>query len=62
MVTSLQVTVALGQPEVYDVDCFMFFSLSHHEVVRLDVSVNETLPVDLLEPSDDLSSYVKGRR
>lgn len=59
MLASLEVPVPFSQPEVDDVDSTAVFSPPHHEVVRFYIPMHETLPVDLLEPSDDLDSDVE---
>lgn len=46
------VTVLLGQPKVDDVDQVAFLPQTHEEVVRLHVSVDEVLGVDVLDAAD----------
>ena len=42
-----RVAVLLGEPEVDDVDLVAAFCEAHHEVVRLDVAVQEALRVNV---------------
>lgn len=46
------VAVLLGQAEVDDVDQVALLAESHQEVVWLDVSVNETPRVDVVDARD----------
>ena len=46
------VAVLLGQAEVDDVDQVALLPQTHEEVVRLHVSVDEVLGVDVLDPTD----------
>ena len=46
------VAVFLGQAKVDDVDQVALLAKSHQEVVRLHVSVDEVLQVDVFNPTD----------
>lgn len=46
------VTILLSQTKVNDVDQVSLFTKSHQEVVRLHVSVDEVLGVDILDAAD----------
>lgn len=46
------VAVLLGQAEVDDVDQVALFAQTHQKVVRLHVSVDEVLGVDVLNSTD----------
>lgn len=46
------IAVLLGQAEVDDVDQVALLAEPHQKVVGLDVSVNEVLGVDVLNPTD----------
>lgn len=46
------VTIFLGQAKVNDVDQVSFLAQSHQEIVRLHVSVDEVLGVDVLDTTD----------
>lgn len=50
----LGVAVLLGQTEIDNVDLVTPLSNAHEEVVRLDVTVNEALGVDVLDTADQL--------
>jgi hypothetical protein len=62
VVASLEVSVALGEAEVDDVDCAAVLPPPRHEVVGLDISVHEALPVNLFEPRHDLRPYCQRGR
>lgn len=46
------ITVLLGQAKVNDVDQVALFAQTHQEVVRLHVSVDEVLGVDVFNSTD----------
>jgi len=46
------ITVFLGQTKVNDVDQVAFLSQAHQKVIRLHISVNEVLGVDVLNAAD----------
>ena len=50
----LRVAVFLGQTEVNDVDLVSAFPDPHQKVVRLDVTMDERLGMDVLNPRDEL--------
>ena len=50
----LWVTVLLGQTEINDIDLVTTLSNAHQEVVRLDITVDEGLGVDVLDTGDEL--------
>lgn len=54
MLSSLCVTVSLGQAEVNHVTSCLLIVDSHEEVVRLHVAVEEVLGVHEFDPSDHL--------
>ena len=49
--------VLLSQSEVDHVDLAGLFPVAHHKVVRLDVAVNESLVVDVLDPLHHLVAH-----
>ena len=51
---SLGITVLLGQTKVDDVDLVSALANAHEEVVRLDITVDEGLGVDVLDAGDEL--------
>jgi len=51
---SLGVTVLLGQTEIDNVDLVSTLADTHEEVVRLDITVDEGLGVDVLDAGDEL--------
>jgi hypothetical protein len=51
---SLWVTVLLGQTEINDIDLVATLANTHQEVVRLDITVDEGLGVDVLNARDEL--------
>lgn len=57
----LRVTVLLGETEIDDVDLIAPLTDAHQEVVRLDVTVDEGLGVNVLDPGDELVSQEKHR-
>lgn len=50
----LGITVLLGQTEINHVDLVATLADAHEEVVRLDVTVDEGLGVDVLDAGDEL--------
>jgi len=50
----LGVALALGQPEVHDVDVVLVLGQPNQEVVWLDVAVDEVVRVHLLQPLQHL--------
>jgi hypothetical protein len=50
----LGVTVLLGQAEIDNVDLVTTLSDAHEEVVRLEITVDEGLGVDVLDTGDEL--------
>lgn len=62
MLVGLGVEVALGEAEIDDVDDLGLFASADHEVVGLDISMHESLAVDLLQPRDDLDADVQRGR
>lgn len=50
----LRVPVLLGETEVDNVDLVTPLADAHEEVVRLDITVNEALGVDVLDAADQL--------
>lgn len=50
----LGVTILLGQPKVDDVDLISTLSDAHQEIVRLDVTMNERLGMDVLDAGNQL--------
>lgn len=50
----LGITVLLGQTEIDHVDLIATLTNAHEEVVRLDVTVDEGLGVDVLDAGDEL--------
>jgi hypothetical protein len=50
----LGVTVLLGQTEIDNVDLVTTLSDAHEEVVRLDITVDEGLGMDVLDTRDEL--------
>jgi len=51
---SLWVTVLLGQTEIDDIDLVTTFANAHQEVVRLDITVDEGLGMNVLNAGDEL--------
>jgi len=51
---SLWVTVLLGQTEIDNIDLVATLADTHEEVVRLDITVDEGLGVDVLDAGDEL--------
>lgn len=51
---SLGITVLLGQTEIDNVDLVAALANAHKEVVRLDITVDERLGVDVLNAGDEL--------
>lgn len=58
---SLGITVLLGQTEIDHVDLVATLADTHEEVVRLDVTVDEGLGVDVLDAGDELISEEQDR-
>jgi len=56
----LGVTVLLGKPEIDDVDLVATLSNAHQEVIRLDITVDEGLGVNIFDPGDELIGQEKG--
>ena len=54
MEVRLWVTVLLGQTKVDHVDLIAALADAHEEVVRLDITVNERLGVNVLDTGDEL--------
>jgi hypothetical protein len=50
----LRITVLLGQTEIDHVDLVATLANAHEEVVRLDITVDERLGVDVLDAGDEL--------
>lgn len=61
MEVSLRVTVLLGQTEINHVDLVAALADAHKEVVRLDVTVDEGLGMDVLNAGDELVGKEKDR-
>ena len=57
----LEVDVAFGESKVDGIDHLPFFPTPHHEVVSLDIPMNETLSMDLLETSHNLNANRESR-
>ncbi len=53
------ITVFLGQTKVNDVDQVAFLSQAHQKVIRLHISVNEVLGVDVLNAADLKNARLK---
>jgi hypothetical protein len=51
---SLGITVLLGQTEIDDIDLVAALANTHEEVVRLDITVDKGLGVDVLNTGDEL--------
>ena len=60
MLSYLWISVSLSQPKVNYVDIMLSFTNTNKEVVRLYISVSETLFVAVLQTIDDLSEIVPG--
>jgi len=54
MEMSLRITVLLGQTKINNIDLVATLSNAHKEVVRLDITVNEGLGVDVFDTRDEL--------
>ena len=52
----LRVTIFLCQSKVDDIDLISTLPNSHQEIVRLDVTMDERLGVDVLDTGDELIS------
>jgi hypothetical protein len=50
----LWVTVSLGQPKINNINLIAALADTHEEVVRLDITVDEGLGVDVLDAGDEL--------
>ena len=59
MLTCLEISEPFCQSKVDDINSLAIFSAASHEVVGLDVSVNKTFPMNLLESCDYLDSDVE---
>ena len=57
----LRITVLLREAKVDDVDLVTTLTNAHQEVVRLDVTVNEGLGVDVLNAGDELVGEEENR-
>ena len=55
----LRVTVLLGQTEIDDIDLIAALADAHEEVVRLDITVDEGLGMDVLDAGDELVGQQK---
>jgi hypothetical protein len=55
----LGVTVFLGQSEIDDIDLVAALADAHEEVIRLDITVDEGLGVDVLDAGDELIGQQK---
>lgn len=55
----LGVTVFLGQTEIDDIDLVAALADAHEEVIRLDITVDEGLGVDVLDAGDELIGQQK---
>lgn len=53
---SLRVTVFLCQSKVDDIDLVSTLANSHQEVVRLDITMDERLGMDVLDTGNELVS------
>ena len=51
---SLRVTVLLGKTEINDIDLVASLTNAHEEVVRLDITVDERLGMNVLNAGDEL--------
>lgn len=58
---SLRVTVLLGQTKIDDINLVSALTDAHEEVVRLDITVDEGLGVDVLNAGDELVGEKKHR-
>lgn len=58
---SLGVTVLLGESEIDDIDLVTPLPNAHEEVVRFDITVDERLGVNVLDPGDELVSQQQNR-
>lgn len=59
MLVGLRIEVPLRKAKIDDVDNFGLLASSNHEVVGLDISMHESLAMDLLQSGDDLYADVK---
>ena len=55
----LWVTVFLGQTEIDDIDLVAALADTHEEVIRLDITVDEGLGMDVLDAGDELIGQQK---
>ena len=55
MFASLVVPEPFGQPEINHINGFYSFSFANHEVIGLDIAVNESLAMNLFQTGDDLN-------
>lgn len=56
VLSSLEILVPFCQSEVDDVDCLFIIPTPSHEIVGLDISVDEPLSMDLLQSGYDLDA------
>lgn len=54
MEVSLRVAILLGQTEINDIDLVTTLADAHEEVIRLDITVDEGLRMDVLDSRDEL--------
>lgn len=59
MLVGLRIEVPLRKAKIDDVDNFGLLASSNHEVVGLDISMHESLTMDLLQSGDDLNADVQ---
>jgi hypothetical protein len=58
MFASLVVPKPFGQPEINHINGFYSLSFADHEVIGLDIAVNESLAMNLLQTGDDLNTDI----
>ena len=61
MEMGLGVTVFLGKTEVNDIDLIAALANAHQEVVGLDITMDEGLGMNILDPGNELISQEKHR-
>lgn len=59
MCVGLGVPVSFRQSEVNYVDYSSFVAFADHKIISLDVSMDETLAMDGLQPAEDLKSNLQ---
>lgn len=59
MLVGLRIEVPLCKAKIDDVDNLCLLASSNHEVVGLDISMHESLTMDLLQSGDDLNADVQ---